>query len=225
MIFSRTGGLTYHLIARRRASSAWSPFRARVRDWLGPWLAARDANGTALCDELIVFGPSAGWTLPLDLLARVPRVIVVEPDPVARFILRRKIKADFISSRKLLPWFSRGEFTKFLGDHPRASVLFTNVLGQIALASPTVDGRDEFLSALHGRRWASYHDLFSGGTASLGIDECATLDGLPARVFTSGDVIDHETAWLSDGRRTQLGLWPLTAQQTHLIGFVTSELS
>jgi len=216
-LISPSGGLSYHLIARRRARTTWAPFRAAVRLWLKTWFDSLQAR------ELIVFGPSAGWTLPLDEFARFSRVLFVEPDPTARFLLRRRLpsslKAEFISRSDLLPWTgSDGNFTRFLESHPGAAVLFANVLGQIPLVASRSTGRDEFLSALKGRPWASYHDLYSGSSADASL--------LPSRnpqdVFAGGDVIDHETTWLAEGRTPQVALWPLTGKTLHIIDFVHS---
>ncbi len=231
--FSATGGVFYHLIARRRYRTSWAPFRARVRAWLEPWLAQA---GVVPCvdsvlghtNELIVFGPSAGWTLPLDLFAGFSRVIFVEPDPIARFVLKRRlprrVRAEFVSRADLLPWTSKasGEFDRFLSRHPQATVLFSNVLGQIPLIARHhgPDMQHEFLQALAGRRWASYHDLYSGSASGASL----TAAREPSAVFASGSVTDHETAWLSESTAApaSLALWPLTDETVHVIEFVSS---
>lgn len=225
--FSPAGGLAYHLIARRRARTLWLTFRAQVRTWLATWFSSLHAR------ELIVFGPSAGWTLPLDEFARFTQVVFVEPDPVARFLLRRRlpasVKSTFIARADLLPWTSKraGTFAEFLGAHPSAAVLFTNVLGQMALVSPRARTagseatllRDEFLAALREREWASYHDLYSG--PSEGAQARASRN--PLEVFAAGTtVIDHDTTWLAGGRTPQVALWPLTEDSIHIIDFVSS---
>ena len=220
--FSPSGGIAYHTLARRRARSLWAPFRAVVRVWLSDWFSSV-AGG-----ELLVFGPSAGWTLPLDLFSRFSSVIFVEPDPVARLLLRRRlpasVRASFLSRADLLPWTSRGEgaFAAFLGEHAGAAVLFSNVLGQMALVSTSTRSSEslqsEFLSALQGRSWASYHDLFSGTGSGAG----AVSSREPSRVFSAGDVIDHETQWLAEGRVPETALWPLTEDNLHIIDFVHS---
>jgi hypothetical protein len=219
---SATGGLSYHLIARRRARSSWAPFRTSVREWLAPWLA-RIGEG-----ELIVFGPSAGWTLPLDLFAGFSRILFVEPDPIARFLLRRRLppgmRCEFIARADLLPWTSShpGVFADLLARHPGAAVLFTNVLGQVPLIAKRTDfaARDEFLQALSSREWASYHDLYSGPAKDARLLPSHT----PSDVFKDGLVIDHETAWLSN-RSSQLALWPLTEDSLHVIEFVTGSVT
>lgn len=225
--FSPSGGALYHLIAFRRARTSWKSFAAQVRAWILAWRSETTR-------ELIVFGPSAGWTLPLDLLARAKTLTVVEPDPLARALLKRRLPAharvEWIASARVLPWFSENEFENFLAERPHADILFANVLGQVPLHFSRAQkvkaaaANRRFLDALRGRRWASYHDVYSGprpaATASLKAQ--APGDALAAHVFTHGEITDHETCWLSEGRETELALWPLTESQTHLIAFVSS---
>jgi hypothetical protein len=131
-----SGGLAYHLSALRFRRSRWQPFIASVERWL-----KQDWNPPA--SELIVFGPSAGWTLPLSFLTGFTRVTAVEPDPLARHLLQRRFapslrpttRLELVADPSLLPWFgARTEaFGEFLAGRPGAAVLFSNVLGQIPL--------------------------------------------------------------------------------------------
>ncbi len=233
--FSPSGGALYHFISYRRVDGAWRAFRASVRAWLGHW-RTDDSR------ELMIFGPSAGWTLPLEEFAMARRLVIIEPDPIARILLSRRLRAagvslevvDWISDARLLPWFSKSpsDFADFLGSHPNADILFANLLGQVSLhmsSAERTSGEAQrlFLEALRGRRWASYHDLYSGpGAASLSASSVAPtdlsqMDGIAAATFASGPVTDHETQWLSGGRTTSLALWPMTESQMHLIGFVS----
>lgn len=236
-----TGGLSYHLIARKRVHSTWQPFRAQVRNWLVDW----KNHWPETCSELIIFGPSAGWTLPLPDLTRINKLILIEPDPVARFLLRRRLKhprLEFHSRADLLPWFSDDllAFDEFLRERPNAAVLFSNLLGQVPLlvkpsyaASQNQHAQDAFLNALKHRTWASYHDLFSTQTAKStrlttnaipsfnGREASTRLSEIAVDTFEGARTLtDHETSWLSVGRRTEFALWPLTEKQVHLIGFV-----
>jgi hypothetical protein len=232
-VISPSGGLVYHFIARRRSRSTWRPFQAVVREWLASWLTPADR-------ELIVFGPSAGWTLPLDAFKRFSHLTFVEPDPVARFLLRRRLASagvdlknvDVIGRSDLLPWFSKEPSTleDFLAERPNAAILFANVLGQVPLhlskshKANVVSAQKLFADSLRGRRWASYHDLFSGTakeSQGLRTDRLSSgIEKLPGQIFTVGDVTDHETCWLSQGRETKLGLWPITEDSIHVIGFI-----
>lgn len=232
---SPSGGILYHFISSRRTNAAWRSFRATVRAWLGDWRVDPSR-------ELILFGPSAGWTLPLADFSSARRLVVVEPDPIARLLLARRLKkvgvsidvVEWISDARILPWFSptSAAFASFLASRPNADILFANLLGQISLhlSSSTrtpVEAQRLFHEALQGRRWASYHDLYSGpGTASLSVrkvesTELPRMDEIAAASFATGPVTDHETRWLSSGLTTSLALWPMTESQTHLIGFVS----
>lgn len=244
-LFGPTGGLSYHWIANRRASREWRTFRTHVAGWIQEWRQSIPKNLT----ELVVFGPSGGYTLPLRDLNSFTKITFIEPDPVARFFLSRKMgskNVEFVSDDKILPWFSDepGVFEKFVDDHPHAAFLFSNLLGQIPLlvskthlASQNQAAQDEFLNALEGRAWASYHDLFScakakspklstnaipsfkGHEASTRLSEIAVAT-FPATTTDPQILADHETSWLSVGRRTEFALWHLTKKQVHLIGFV-----
>lgn len=236
-----TGGLFYHLVASRNAKALWRPFRAQVRSWLTEW----HAQWPQATQELVIFGPSAGWTLPLNDLAAFPRITFVEPDPVARLLLKKRMAAskfEILKDPGLLPWFSPepGTFERFVKSRPHAAFLFSNVLGQVALLMPAEvsavkmqPAQDEFFNALAGRTWASYHDLYSthsqfaphltttaipsfrGSEASTRMSEIA-LSTFP----NAKALVDHETSWLSIGRRTEFAIWPLSTRQQHLIGFV-----
>ena len=239
---SPSGGAIYHIIARRRSNTTWRGFRAVVRDWLKSWMTPANAPSPRdATKELIIIGPSAGWTLPLEDFKHLSKITVVEPDPIARVLLRRRFKAagiensvlEFNARADLLPWFSSDPsvFTDFLKARPNAAILFSNVLGQIPLhltsaqRSRTLQARSEFLAALKDRKWASYHDLFSGSSFEsepLKMSFALASHEISAEsIFTRGDVVDHETSWLSEGRATELALWPITEKSTHLIGFVS----
>lgn len=240
-LFGPTGGLFYHFVASQNVKALWRPFRTQVRAWLAEWHNQWPKH----VQELVIFGPSAGWTLPLKDIAALTKVTFVEPDPIARFLLKRRFaKANFeiLKDPKLLPWFSEevGTFERFVESRPHAAFLFSNVLGQVALLMSSEQtslkmqpAQDEFLNALEGRTWASYHDLYStsskttphltttaiasfkGAEASTRISEIALSTFPEAKTLT-----DHETSWLSIGRRTEFAIWPLSKKQLHLIGFV-----
>ncbi len=168
-----SGGLLYHYLALRFSGTLWRPFLQNVADWLDNW------NPTS--KELIIFGSSAGYSLPPSFLRRFERVICVEPDPWARLLLRRRFKnapLEFVSDRGFLTPVSsdhKGSHAKlaldklkeFISKFPNAAILFSNVLGQLPLEFPHLS--DEIFAShlvavratLRGRVWASYHDLLS----------------------------------------------------------------
>jgi hypothetical protein len=85
-----TGGLVYHLRALRYGR-AWRPFRAAIERWLVQVLPPGE--------QLVLVGPSAGHCLPLEHLRRFQRLVVLEPDAVARMLLRRRLRHDNVELR------------------------------------------------------------------------------------------------------------------------------
>ena len=77
-----SGGLGYHLRALRFRHSLWAPYIATVQRWLHDWRPPTDT--------LVVVGPSAGYALDAAFLARFRSVRALEPDPLARTLLRRR---------------------------------------------------------------------------------------------------------------------------------------
>ncbi len=95
-----SGGLSYHFTALRHRK-LWRPFLKRVDQWLTSWITPEN--------ELIIFGASGGWTIPANFLQRFERIIIVEPDPSARAILRLRfpLVENWVmhADTALLPWF------------------------------------------------------------------------------------------------------------------------
>ena len=229
-----TGGLFYHLAALRYRKSHWRPFLSRVDEWLTSWNPREKT--------LVVFGPSAGWTLPKSFLARFDRIVAVEPDPLARFLFARRIgrsaRIEFCSRTDLLPWLradvSGEPLAEFLRETGPAAVLFSNLLGQVPLllAPETFEARkkkasESFARALAGRNWASYHDLVSSerepepSPLDRGFD--SDIETLAGEIFPAGaEISDHETAWISKGCRAELAKWRLRPGAWHVIAFVTA---
>lgn len=164
-LFTPSGGLLYHARALRYREGLWAPYRAAVADWL--------ASRLPPSDELILVGPSAGHCLPLEQLARFRRIFVLEPDPVARRLLAarlRRAKLHFEPRDLLLDPLLAGKvgLDAVLDRHPKASLLFCNLLGQL-LCDLSDDDEARFKAAfqtrilprLSERAWASLHDRWS----------------------------------------------------------------
>jgi hypothetical protein len=164
--FNPAGGVFYHLRAMRHAAQRWQPFRVALADWLESWKPPERA--------LALVGPSAGYTLPVAWLGRFERLLVLEPDPLARWLLAQRLarvagpgpQLEFVPSdhfvhhsELLLP---------LLVERGQPAVLFCNVVGQLmALLGPRGEVqlekiRDMVSQVLAGRSWASYHDRVSG---------------------------------------------------------------
>lgn len=244
-----SGGISYHFAALRFRRSLWAPFCVRVEDWLKSWRAELPAADPSVDPsvDLIVFGPSAGWTLPTSFVASFQHVLAIEPDPLARALLKRRFgkytHLETIDDPMLLPWFdpiAPERLNTLLKEHPAAAVLFANVLGQVPLLlNPkqrhhAETSRRHLLHALNGRAWASYHDLLSSNAAlkpnppneisGLNLEEAADLFFSPTQAGPDLPlhVIDHDTLWISRGRCLKSGVWHLRPRQNHVIGFTHS---
>lgn len=166
--FNRAGGLNYHLRARKFAKKLWEPFRWSLGQWLLAWAPPEP--------QLVLVGPSAGYNLQPFLLERFERVIVLEPDPLARWLLRRRLARVPLDPRPELEFIGIDHLVR----HPErlrslleqlgpAALLFSNILGQITglldeeRPGPALDAiRAGVRAALPGRSWASFHDRVSG---------------------------------------------------------------
>jgi hypothetical protein len=162
MLFRPSGGLAYHWLAAR-SRLRWRPFRIAVEQALTDW----NPPG----EELILLGPSGGYTLPTAWLRRFKKIHAYDTDPLAPFFFRRRhghCHAEFL--RRDLFWrdgkISGDAFAELLAKRPAAAVLFSNLLGQLPLEGSLGDAEwREFLTALAtaltGRAYASYHDLYT----------------------------------------------------------------
>ncbi len=164
-LFTLSGGLVYHARAWRFRDGLWSPFRDALAEWLVQHLA--------VTDELILVGPSGGHCLPLAHLSRFGRLLVLEPDPLARRILGLRLQSarlDF-EHRDLLvePLLGgRSGLDTVLRQRPNAAVLFCNLLGQLHFGFSD-EAQQQFqtqftrriVPLLDGRSWASFHDRWS----------------------------------------------------------------
>jgi hypothetical protein len=238
-LFSPSGGLVYHLRALRYRGEAWAAYRAALAGWLEQCLPVGD--------ELILVGPSAGHCLPLEQLGRFRRVLVLEPDPLARWLLRRRlprVRLELEHRDSLLgPLLNGGPgLDALLARRPRASVLFCNLLGQLHWDLPDEQQqrfRSEFqrrlLPLLASRSWASFHDRWS---LELELPQAEMLppmlrferrpsdDELGAAYFgTEGapvTALDHGTAGLfPEAWPRSYFTWPLTPRALHVVEAVS----
>jgi hypothetical protein len=198
-----SGGLYYHakaLVNGRR----WRPFREEIRLWLETWPCDKK-------QDLLLIGPSAGYTLPSGWLKDFPKIHAFDLDPLSGPLFRRRhgVNAEF--HRVNLFWsggtLSIKPLKEVLREYPKANILFCNVLGQVLLEGKA--GEEEWLSflrqlrfALRGRTWASYHDVLS-------------LKGQSA--------VDHMTAgeWCADLPTIKM-TWKLGRNRIHKIDAVWS---
>jgi hypothetical protein len=234
-----SGGISYHYFAWRYRATYWRPFLSQVESWL-----LKDWNPNSKI--LIIFGPSAGWSLPFAFLNRFERIICVEPDPLARSLFLKRFSAlsrrlEFLSETALMPWFanpfgSTGPLEELLSREPNAAILFANVLGQVPLLLPSSIGEEDHIetlrqlvSTLNGREAASYHDLLSSPNEPLSSrpnflpakEAGPNSSQIASQFFPPGsEVVDHETLFLSRNRDTRIALWRIRPGMHHIIGFI-----
>jgi len=165
------GGLRYHVRALL-AGRAWDPFRAA----LAHWLATFDAPGA----RAVLVGPSAGHTFPDAFLSQFSAITVLEPDPIARLLIGRRLRALGVATlqlepadRLIAPLLDGGYgLAELLRADPSACLIFGNVLGQtrFLLQDPDFERfksafRERIVPLLAGRAWLSFHDRLSGSFA------------------------------------------------------------
>lgn len=214
-----SGGLRYHLRAWRH-DRQWAAFHLRVLTWLHDWRP--DAR------ELVLLGPSGGYALPAAWLARFHTLHVLEPDPLARLILRRRFPRAAFAFHTADDLAMPGGVARLVARHADAAFLFCNLLGQELVGQPAGFNRrawlDELAAALQGRPWASWHELAS--TARRPARETVygarcpdSLEDALALFWKGGelDIVDHETFGMAPGAPREYAIWQLLPERWHLI--------
>lgn len=211
-----SGGLAWHWRAWRNRRR-WQPFRDTLAAWLGAWQPRRP--------HLVLIGPSAGHTLPTDFLARFASITVLEPDPLARWLLRRRL-AGLPLAFDSLDAFADGGFARLVQAYPRHALLFCNVLGQLAPRDEAAAARwcAALRTALAGHAWASWHDLVSTARPPRRMQSCFSagplaLEALLARFWDGGELplVDHGTLALAPDLPRSHAAWPITPRYWHLV--------
>jgi len=227
-----TGGIRYHLRALRQ-TAAWQPFRAGLSDWLQSFRPARKT--------LAIVGPSAGHCLPLSTLDHFERFVIFEIDPLARWLLQRRMQRAlpgrpivWVTEDLWIDPVRRGEGLpeQLVGDD--AALLFSNIIGQVPyLLEPGEypDFRAAFCEALfpwlERTPWASFHDRVSGDKPpfeALPAHDRALSDVEVSALYESHpdpDVIelnDHRSQdLLPQGYSYRYLHWPITPHMHHLV--------
>jgi hypothetical protein len=218
-----SGGLVYHLRAWRYSKSLWSGFHAQVRQWLAAWQPE--------AAHLVLVGPSAGYALDSAWLARYPRLTVLEPDPLARYLLRRRhpgLPLHFVPGTALarpdgFAWLAR--------QFPDAAFLFCNLLGQTLLGQdpsmPDTQRRTWLAGlepALRGHAWASWHDLASShrkpdSQSAFQLRQAEPLDAVLGRFWQGGElsIHDHACSGLATGAPREYAIWTLRPGRYHVV--------
>jgi hypothetical protein len=210
--FNPTGGFGYHVRALLYGRRQWSPFRQEIARWLRAWAPPER--------ELLLVGPSGGYSLDPAFLGAFSRIIAVDIDPLAALVFRLRFGRLLRERGVALAWDSRDHLSpgpqgfslqplcSLVAAHPEAAVLFCNLLGQLPLLGddrlpdqsdddPPEGSYERWLlglpAALAGRSWATYHDRISGDGRPRSLPE-----GAPVPWSPSEDLVLHHFAPAED---------------------------
>jgi len=221
-----SGGLFYHLRAWRWQSTRWLPFHSEVARWLDAWRPE--------AAQLVLIGPSGGYALNARFLARFQRITILEPDALARHLLRKRF-SDFAFEFADSGWLAGSDGPAILAQrYPEAAFLFCNLLGQKLTGQGVGHDRQAWLgglqTALQGRNWASWHDLASttrrpNRFVQLSLLQAEPLDDLLARFWLGGEleIHDHECAGMLPQSSRQYTLWQLAPGRFHLVEWLPAK--
>lgn len=216
-LLNPSGGLVYHWRALRHRRKLWQPFITQVAQWLAQWQPVQK--------ELVIIGPSAGYTLDANFLARFARVSILEPDPLARALLRRRFPAQHFQYDNLDCFAGLHGPLALRQHYPQAAFLFANVLGQkLAQLDPRWPARLQ--RAMQGCSWASYHDVVASSRAPRSGE---------ARSFRAGETLEQVLSAFWAGGELELfdhgsfavlpadeyAVWSITPQQHHLVAWMS----
>jgi len=150
------GGLKYHVQAWFHAHGLWKPYIQVIQNWIDSWPLTERS-------QMILIGPSAGYSLSETWLDSFAHITICEIDPVARFLFVRR----FPKIKSKTAWVTGSVFESttswntFLSEHPNSPILFCNFLGQAQHLKLPLTLREIITPLLGSRPWASYHDRFS----------------------------------------------------------------
>jgi hypothetical protein len=172
--------------------------------------------------HLVLVGPSAGYFLAPAFLARFARITALEPDPLARWLFRRRFP------RQPMDWAGALESPLLLPRrYPHAAYLFCNLLGQ-ALQGDQSDWLSKLAGGLAGKPWASFHEVVStrrppDRLAPLALERLVPLEDLLGRFWQGGEleIVDHGTFGLCPEAQRRYAIWPLAPGQTHLVEWLS----
>ncbi|MBS1208591.1 MAG: hypothetical protein H6R19_989 [Proteobacteria bacterium] len=210
-----SGGLVYHWRALRYRHALWQPFIAQVARWLSAWQTP--------ARELVVVGPSAGYTLDASFLARFARVTVLEPDPLARRLLHWRFPEIAFAYGDMDCFASLDGPYALAGTYPQAAILFANVLGQKLLDLPP--GWVSVLqTALAGHAWATYHDVLATAQAPRArqarqFDPGTALEDVLAGFWSGGELAVYDHGSFNVLPVQDYMPWSITPRQHHLVGW------
>jgi hypothetical protein len=213
-----SGGLGYHLRALRYRRSLWAPFIGCVHAWLHDWRPAPDT--------LLLVGPSAGYTLAAGFLARFRTVRALEPDVLARRLLRWRFPQVAWHFDRLDCVCTADGPAMLAAHYPGAAILFCNVLGQAPEPALLTGWRATADAALSRHHWASFHDVLSSthapqARAMPAADGWADADALACALWRGAVVVtDHGTFGMAPHAR-RLACWQIAPQRWQVVEWGT----
>lgn len=219
-LWHASGGLVYHARAWRYRKTLWAPFLQQVEAWLEAWAPRQK--------QLLIVGPSAGYTLPGRWLARFERIDILEPDPLAQRLLRRRFPDSVFHAGNLDCFAQTQGPMQLVHAYPHSAILFSNVIGQIFENGPGAAWRTGLRNAMQGRCWASYHDIASCHTLpahrqTVTLPAGSRLEDILRYFWDEREiaVYDHGCLDLADTQCTY-GVWSITPRQHHIVGWCSS---
>ncbi len=229
---NRTGGLFWHWRAWQRQSQ-WQGACDDIGQWLGQVQPAHQ--------ELVIIGASAGWMMPVRWLQGFKKITTFDIDSWAAPLFRWRHGRQLQASGTELLCSTSDALTPLdavLHAHPKAAVLFDNVLGQLRFQQPSIDLAcaqiDKISRSMRGREWGSVHDAYSGpvypARSAAGAPRShpsvrlahpspaqnPELTQFSARFNARGDWLDHLTANLfPSGTPVHHIAWPYAPNYSH----------
>lgn len=230
-ILNPSGGWRYH----RRAAKyqdLWQSYVANTNLWLKKWQPQKS--------QLLLLGPSAGYSLTVDFLQQFERIDAIDVDPLAPFFFRRRFPELNVH------WHQQNFFTLFpqrlhlnglkelQQSFPTHAWLFCNFLGQLPLLVRNFHQhfdiwQETLLNTLKQVEWASYHDIWSaeetteshGARDPINCERSSFDFSQSARYWLDGksaSVNDHYTFELFKGiNHAQHWGWQISPTQFHCV--------
>ncbi len=223
--FHPSGGLIYHLRAWRYSQGLWRPFHQQLHRWLQGWQPPEQ--------HLVLLGPSGGYALSPAFLGRFTRITLVEPDSLARYILRRRFPHVRFETDSTYDLTGNQGFAALGQRFPDAAFLFCNLLGQQLQGQDRNQDRAAWLSRLEpglsGRHWASWHDLASAHRppdemSPYSLEAAVALEDVLGHFWHGGvlNINDHTCAGIAPRVPRKYAIWPLLPSQYHLVEWLES---
>ena len=216
-LWLHSGGLIYHVRALRYRQRLWRPFCTQAARWLDSWHPP--------AENLLIVGPSAGYTLSGAWLARFQRIDVLEPDPLARWLLGRRFPGLQFHAGTLDCFTAPDGPAQLALAYPDHAILFANVIGQMLGDTLETEWLGALQIALRGRNWATYHDVISTDTPPACTRAVTRAAGAPLEEVMRDfwqvaalSVHDHGTFGVLPGD-TGYAVWSITPHQHHLVAW------